>query len=174
MGVSSWEDRGRGYIVSTGNGCVELTGERRGWDAALAGQRWNCRNTNINTTRICGWLWYKVIVNRDIIFILLHVFSSFYDCLLMFQSHLSVQLWRGTVEQVRCLALLLLLLRGACFCVSSSSSRVRTKLLPPSSHPGPLPSDLKGLLCLWEQESLQGLLPAKAGASTSVSPDSSP
>lgn len=34
VGVSPGEDGGRGYVLSAGDGCVELAGEGRGGDAA--------------------------------------------------------------------------------------------------------------------------------------------
>lgn len=42
MAVPPGEDRGRGEIFATGDGCVEFTGERRCCNTALCGQWRNC------------------------------------------------------------------------------------------------------------------------------------
>lgn len=44
VGVSPGEDGGRGYVIATGDGRVEFTGEWRRWNAALSGQQRNCRH----------------------------------------------------------------------------------------------------------------------------------
>lgn len=42
VGVSTGQDGGRGHIVPTGDGCVELTGKRRRCSAAPSGHQRNC------------------------------------------------------------------------------------------------------------------------------------